>query len=161
MQIHICTLINHISEKLMVFQILLRASLWPDVAVGLVGMRLLDLVLALSMLVSPNQLTSSSRSCTQDNGETGVCCERFTRNKSKLTCPMFHWIAYLPFILGKCAHLFRSSELFAFSGALPPCHRQDQRSRRAWSCRSRGRLFCQNTECDKQVKDFPHFIMEI
>ena len=47
MQIQICTLINHISEKLMVFQILLRASLWPDVAVGLVGMRLLDLVHAL------------------------------------------------------------------------------------------------------------------
>ena len=62
--IQICTLINHISEKLMVFQILLRASMWPDVAVGLVGMRLLDLVLALSMLVSPNQLTSTSRSCT-------------------------------------------------------------------------------------------------
>ena len=101
--------------------------------------------------LSPNQLTSSSRSCTQDNGETGVCCERFTRNKSKLTCPMFHRIAYLPFILDKCAHLFRSSELFAFSGALPPCYRQDQRSRRARSCRSRGRLFCQNTECDKQV----------
>ena len=51
MQIQICTLINHISEELMVFQILLRALLWPDVAVGLVGIRLLDLVLALSILV--------------------------------------------------------------------------------------------------------------
>ena len=54
LRIQICTLINQIGEELMVFQILLRALLWPDVAVGLVGMRLLDLVLALSMLVNTN-----------------------------------------------------------------------------------------------------------
>ena len=47
--------------------------------------------------LSPNQLTSTSRSCTQDNGATGVCCNRFTRNKSELdlqNCQLFHLIRY-------------------------------------------------------------------
>ena len=38
--------------------------------------------------LSSNELTSQSRICTQDSGEDGVCCPRFTRNKSEFAHPV-------------------------------------------------------------------------